>query len=390
MICQLTRPTTQMRRFRCSGKPSARVTTAVVFHAPAAYNRPMKSANPLLLARYSALVWLGLVIYASLHPFTGWRDSGVSPQAFLEGGWPRYWTAFDIIANVAVYLPLGLFLALGLSSLPGRVTGAILATLLAGAVSFGLETAQTWLPARVPSNLDLASNALGGLIGAIIALWIGPRFFAVLSRWQHRLVAPLPHAELGLTLLGLWLLIPLSPEILLFGAGDVREPLGLPIALPFEASLFIRAEAIVVASNMVAIGLFVRLMSASAWLAYGLVPIFLLLGLAVRSLGAAVLIGPEHALAWITPGVQHGLLAGAVILLITLWMSLNIRLLLAALALMVAAVVVNVAPANPYSLAALAVWQQGHFLNFNGLTRLVSIVWPFLALAFLMQSSRKS
>ncbi len=33
--------------------------------------------------------------------------------------------------------------------------------------------------------------------------------------------------------------------------------------------------------------------------------------------------------------------------------------------------------------ATLTVWQQGHFLNFNGLTRLVSAVWPFAALAYL-------
>ncbi|HRE19085.1 MAG TPA: VanZ family protein [Rhodocyclaceae bacterium] len=349
----------------------------------------MKPANPLLLARYCAIVWLALLVYASLHPFSGWRDSGVSPFAFLEGEWPRYWTTFDILANVAVYVPLGLFLALGLSSLPGRFTGAIGASLLAAGVSFGLESLQTWLPARVPSNLDLAFNALGGLIGAIVAVMIGQRFFSVLSRWQHRLVAPLPHAELGLTLLGLWLLIPLSPEILLFGAGDVRDPLGLPAALPFEAGSFIRAEALVVASNMIAIGLFVRLMSASTLLAYGLVPLFILLGLAVRWLGAAILIGPGEALAWITPGVRHGLLGGALVLLLTLWMSAASRLILAALALMVATVVVNVAPANPYSLSALAVWQHGHFLNFNGLTRIVSIVWPFLALAFLMQSSRR-
>lgn len=350
----------------------------------------MKPANPLLLARYCALVWLGLVVYASLHPFSGWRASGISPLAFLEGGWPRYWTVFDIVSNIAVYVPLGFFLALALSSLPGRVTGAILATLLAGAASFGLECVQTWLPARVPSNLDLASNALGGALGALIALLAGSRFFATLSLWQHRLVAPLPHAELGLTLLGLWLLIPLSPEILLFGAGDVRDPLGLPGAVPFEAESFMRIEAIVVTCNMIAVGLFVRLISASTGLAYLLVPLFLGLGLAVRWLGAAVLVGPGEALAWFTPGVRHGLWLGALILAATLWLPAASRIMLTALALMAATVLVNIAPANPYSAAALAVWQQGHFLNFNGLTRLVSIVWPFLALAFLMQSSRRN
>jgi len=70
--------------------------------------------GPILLSRYLALAWFGLVVYGSLHPFTGWRDTGVSPIAFLEGGWPRYWTVFDLVANVAVYLPLGFFLTLAL------------------------------------------------------------------------------------------------------------------------------------------------------------------------------------------------------------------------------------------------------------------------------------
>jgi hypothetical protein len=52
--------------------------------------------------------------------------------------------------------------------------------------------------------------------------------------------------------------------------------------------------------------------------------------------------------------------------------------------IMAATVLVNLAPPNPYLTASLKVWQQGHFLNFNGLTRLVSALWPFAALGYLM------
>ena len=45
---------------------------------------------------------------------------------------------------------------------------------------------------------------------------------------------------------------------------------------------------------------------------------------------------------------------------------------------------VNLAPPNAYLAATLKLWQQGHFLNFNGLTRLVSALWAFVALAYLM------
>lgn len=348
----------------------------------------MNVTGPLLLARYLAFAWLGVVIYASLHPFSGWRSTGISPFAFLQGGWPRYWTGFDLTVNVLTYVPLGFLLTLALSRLPWRFTAPILATLLSAGVSFGVETIQIWLPSRVPSNVDLGCNALGGLLGALAALWTGPRFFAHVARWQHRLVAPIPQAELGLTLLGLWLFIPLSPEILLFGAGDFRQILDLPGAMAFSAASFPRLEMSIVACNTVAVGLLVRLLAARITLAYLLVVAVLALGLLVRSLAAAVLIAPEQAFAWWTPAVQDGLLYGILFLAPVLLLPTHVAVVFAALAIMAGTALVNLAPPNPYSLAALATWQQGHFLNFNGLTRLVSILWPFLTLSFLILSSR--
>lgn len=349
---------------------------------------PHHGLGPIRFASYLALAWLGLVVYGSLHPFAGWRDTGVSPFAFLEGGWPRYWTVFDLAANVAVYLPLGFFLGLALSRLRGRFTGMALATLLAGAISFGLESVQTWLPSRVPSNLDLACNTLGGLLGALWAQAVGPRVLLRITALEHKLIAPVPHAELGLTLLGLWLLVPLSPETLLFGAGDLRQLFGLTPALPFSSEHYALIEAGITACNAVGVGLILGYLAARRWIACLAVPLFLLLGLAVRMLGTAVLIGPGEAMAWWTPGARQGLQVAAAILLVALWLPARAALALAALTLFAGTVLVNLAPPNPYSEAALAAWRQGHFLNFNGLTRLVASLWPFLALPFLLLTLR--
>jgi VanZ family protein len=351
---------------------------------------PHHGRGPILLSRYLALAWFGLVVYGSLHPFAGWRDTGVSPIAFLEGGWPRYWTVFDLLANVAVYLPLGFFLTLALSSLPGHFSGLILAILLAGGVSFSMETIQTWLPSRVPSNLDLACNTLGGLLGALWAQAVGPRVFARIAALEHRLIAPIPHAELGLTLLGLWLLVPLSPETLLFGAGDLRQIFGLTGAMPFAAESFVMIEASITAFNVVAVGLIVRMLCARLLAAYLIVPLFLLLCLTVSTVAAAILVSPGDALAWLTPGAKLGLIVGTAILGIAMALPATPRLMIAALALMAGTVLVNMAPPNPYSEAALAVWRQGHFLNFNGLTRLVATLWPFLTLPFLLMTARRA
>jgi hypothetical protein len=32
---------------------------------------------------------------------TGWRDQGIAPWAFLASPLPKYWTGFDVAANVA-------------------------------------------------------------------------------------------------------------------------------------------------------------------------------------------------------------------------------------------------------------------------------------------------
>ena len=49
--------------------------------------------NERWLPRYLAFAYALLTTYACLHPFSGWRDTGVSPFAFFIAPWPRYFTA---------------------------------------------------------------------------------------------------------------------------------------------------------------------------------------------------------------------------------------------------------------------------------------------------------
>ncbi|HEX8958135.1 MAG TPA: hypothetical protein VF798_17815, partial [Burkholderiaceae bacterium] len=67
-------------------------------------------ASASSFARAGLLAYALLIVYASWFPFTGWRDLGVSPLAYLWAPWPRYWTWFDLAINVAGYAPLGMFL----------------------------------------------------------------------------------------------------------------------------------------------------------------------------------------------------------------------------------------------------------------------------------------
>jgi hypothetical protein len=69
-----------------------------------------RAARVSPLARILFLVYVLLVVYASLYPFEGWRIVGVSPFAYLSAPWPRYVTAFDVVVNLLGYVPYG-FLA---------------------------------------------------------------------------------------------------------------------------------------------------------------------------------------------------------------------------------------------------------------------------------------
>ncbi|MEF8721854.1 MULTISPECIES: VanZ family protein [Candidatus Accumulibacter] len=345
--------------------------------------------RPTRLPLYLALAYLVLISYASLYPLANWRDLGLSPLAFLGAAWPRYWTGFDLAVNVIVYVPLGFLLALALRRLPGRWPAALAALCTGALLSLTLEWLQNWLPARVPSNLDLACNSAGSAIGAVIAVWKGKPIFRGIAQLQQALLAPIPHAELGLVLIGMWLLTQLSPETLLFGVGDLRHVLGLTPAVPYAPPAFFMLETGVIVCNTIVIGLFARTLLADRNAPQLVLFAFFMLALAIRTLAAAVLLAPHDALAWLTPGARLGLLIGGVLLSLLLMLPAAWRIGFAGVALMGGAALVNLTPPNPYSEAALATWRQGHFLNFNGLTRWIASLWPFLALPYLTALGRR-
>ncbi len=356
---------------------------------PPAESAPDRQPPATALPRYLCIAYTLLIAYASLHPFSGWRDPGLPLLTFLDAPWPRYWTVFDLVVNVLAYLPLGFLLTLALRRASSRGVAAFAALLLGVSLSFTLECIQNWLPSRVASNVDLACNSLGCGLGVLLALRQDARLFERIARLQHYLLAPKPHAEAGLVLLGLWLLIQLSPETQLFGAGNLRPLLELMPAVPYAAKSFFVIETAITVCNMIAVGLMARTLMANRGSPGLVIAAFFIAALIVRTLAAAILVAPAEAFAWLTPGARLGLLTGGALLALMLLLPAALRVALAGLLLMAATVLVNLSPANPYSAAALATWRQGHFLNFNGLTRLTASFWPFIALPYLTILARR-
>src|SRR6267378_180822 len=227
--------------------------------------------QPSTLARYLFVAYVPLVVYASLYPFSGWRDRGLPPLAFLTAPFPRPIPVFDVVANIIGYMPLG-----------------------------------------------------------------------------FRALFKTPSGKL------------------------------------YPAEVFQRVEAGVACANGLAAGLLALCLTARNQPARAVVVIFLATALAVHSFGFGLVVSSQDVLAWVTPGALYGVAAAILLLLLAAGMSRTAQLALMGLALMAAMALVNLAPANPYMTASLALWRQGHFLNFNGATRVVSAVWPFAAMVYLV------
>ena len=340
--------------------------------------------TPSHLSLYLAAAYTLLAVYASLHPFADWRDSGVDLGAFLFAGWPRYWTGFDFAVNVLAYLPLGFLWVPVSQPRLGRSGAVLLATLCGAALSLAMEALQNYLPSRVPSNVDLACNTLGALAGALAGARWGHQLLdgGRLHAGRIRMIRAGSMGDAGLLLLGLWLLTQLTPETLLFGNGDLRSLLGLAAPLPYSAGRFADIEAAIVGANTLA----VTLLAARLGRMRLRLPVLALIfaALAVKSFVLALSLGALHGFAWTTYGSLLGLTAGLGLWLAAGLLPPHVQQVLAALALLFATVLVNLAPENPYLANTWQTWNPGQFLNFHGLTKLVSSLWPFLALPWLM------
>lgn len=347
------------------------------------------------LARIYLMLYVLLIVYASLYPMTGWHDAISPPLSYLNLTPPRYWTLFDVVTNIIAYLPLGCLVVFASYPRLQRWSALVLAILIGSLVSGSIEALQSYLPNRVPSNLDLFSNIIGTLLGALFAWWQTRAFLdhgylhLMRKRWF------VPQASRGLLSLGLWPLAQLSPQAYLFGHGQVtpvisdllsdliESPVDL-IALAhrgkdLSVEQYWLAETIITASGLCGAVLSMLWMLRPAaprlWLMVGLV----FSCLTIKSLATALVFTPEHALLWLTPGAQGGLLIGVLMLAGLSFAPAIAQRRLAALTLLLSLVVVNLVPVNHYFNASVQAWVQGKFINFNGAAQAMALAWPFLA-----------
>jgi VanZ family protein len=345
------------------------------------------------LALALALAYLLTIVYASLQPLRGWRLPAEDLYGFLTAAWPRYITLDDVLANAIAYLPLGFLWALALRAFWRPLLSVVAGALLAAVVSIGMESLQLFLPARIPSNIDVLANATGGLIGALAAPLFLPSHMigAQLIAWRDRVFRPGALTETGLLIAALWVIAQLNPLTQIFGTGNLRATFDLPVYFFHTPGLLLSAEAAVVFFNLLGLGLMLSTLLQPDARRILVIGAFIMAAIALKILVTAIVERPHAALVWITPGVTLGLSMGLMVLLVGLVsFGHRARLWLSVLFILLALAAINLAPDNPYFNLPpqLAGGRISHLLSFSAILRALSELWPLLALAYLITLAR--
>jgi hypothetical protein len=271
---------------------------------------------------------------------------------------------------------------------------------------------QTYLPTRVSSNLDLAANALGALLGAALT---APATSMLLDRGALRRLRFLwfeRDAAYMLGLSALWPFATMYPAPFLFAVGNLPRLLWqqldpvmqdallswLPIAWNVTAwpmRLGDRLPDDVWEMLITSLNLFAALVLATLPMRTRAPRVRLLLGLVMATLCAkagATFLQSRSGLTfdWATDGAVYGIALGTAAGLLSLKCSRAWRATLAGIALIVALVLVNLLPVNPYFDIVVADWRQGRYLHFNGLAHWLAWAWPYAALGWLASTAERA
>lgn len=350
-------------------------------------------------ATWMMLAHIGLIVYASLYPFWPWRWPPGMGMPWLFGlPWPPRFFAYDVEANLIGYVPLGLLgFAAGMRSGWGFKASMAIGLLHGPLLSLAMETAQFFLPGRVPSQSDWGLNTLGSTLGAVLGMVLNAmgglkRWEDVRDHWFGASSAP------ALALLALWPVALLYPTPLPFGLGQwlpwwrdsladalVGTPWALSLgdAVTVEHELPPGLEALAIALGLVAPVLLMIVVARPGLRRLVLAVGAIVLGFLATATATAMAFGPSHAWAWLSEATKPGVGLGVVLSLLACLLPSRVAAALGLFVLCALVGLLSVAPSDPYLALNLQAWEQGRFVNLYGLTRWVAWTWPFIALVWL-------
>jgi glycopeptide antibiotics resistance protein len=167
------------------------------------------TARVRTVARWLTFCVIALILYGSLFPFRFDAPIARDPLTLFTSLHFARTSRGDVVANLLLYMPLGLVLMFAWPGSWSRFKGLCWAVLLGSLLSLGVELMQEFSTSRVSSLTDLALNAAGTAGGAVVAII----YLALGSTIR------VPGTGVGrpdpvpLSLLALWLAFRLAPFV---------------------------------------------------------------------------------------------------------------------------------------------------------------------------------
>ena len=348
------------------------------------------TASSSIRIRSYLVVWYVLfIIYGSLSPFVGWKDQGLNFFVVLASPLFQTYSWFDAIVNLLAYIPLGLLLGLSLRTRFGAGRNLLFTTLIGIMLSASMEFTQMYLPSRVSSNLDLLTNSISTLVGALLAVIIAPsiKFTQHLTRWRIQLFHPNSSRDFGLALVVLWMFAQVNPSLPMLGNVFISEMVH-PLFETVPNEPFSWLESLAVALNLLMLGmLLLSLLRQHRHAVNALLLVLCMVALA-KFVAAAVLLKSWALLLWLNSEAMLGIFFGTMLLLAASWLP---RARLSGYAALVSLAYLALAHGvlnngSPSAAMRLYHWNEGHLLNYNGLSQAIALVFPFLMLGYLWRT----
>jgi VanZ family protein len=122
------------------------------------------------VARWLVLASSALILYGSLFPFRfdALSDAGIGE--LLSNLRFQRTSRADLVANLLLYMPLGLCLVLSWPARWSRVAALVWTVVVGSALSTGIELVQFYSTSRVSSLTDVVINTIGTFAGGLAAI----------------------------------------------------------------------------------------------------------------------------------------------------------------------------------------------------------------------------
>ena len=338
------------------------------------------------LARAMSLSYALLILYVSLNPFDFDFKNGIDAWAWLDAPLPRFITLFDVLVNILAYIPFGFLVMFAAYPRWRNYVALGIALGLSAALALGVETLQSWLPTRIPSQMDWWANILGGLLGGLLAIPLGPQWLsgsAIRRRFDQWF-------GLNWAACALFLLFPWSqiyPQSSWLGTGVWGHAIFGSVDWGTLVINHVIQETVITTLCWLGIALLLSLGLRSKAPQWRILNGLLGLTVLIKTLFTALQFGAEFSLIWLTAGAIWGMVLGSALLKWALSLMPRTRFWIALLCLLGTTIAVNVLPDNPYFILTLRHWHQGRLLHFNELMQWVSVVWLPLALIWMIRST---